>query len=525
MPKEKAIVDNLTMNKTLQKVFKSTFFVALGTLLGSTLLFFAKILIIRNWSQSNFGVFTLAITIPAILLIIFSLGLKDGITRNLAFFRGKYQYNKINEIISSSIIYFFLSGIIASIILFFTADFISIKIFNTPDLVKPLKIIATLLPFSKLLSYFGSIFRGYDQVEPQIFFNEILKYFLLFAFVSLIVIFDLPFITIFYLYLIAIIISCVLMTIYAFKKLPVLKNLSLKYIKKNTMIELIIFSLPLLGSSLIFLFMKYINTLMLGSIKGVISVALYEAAVPIAAVISMPLTALSLIYMPVISGLFAKRKYTEIRRNYTILTKWIIWITFPIFIVFIFYSDELITFLFGDEYISASNIFRITAIAYIIMNFLGLNSHSLIVIGKTRIILFSILLGAVINIGLNILLVPSYGVNGAGIGFLISIFISNFLMSLILYKHIKAHPFSFNLGKSILCFSILMIFLYFVTINITEINIFLIFGVYFLCYFVLLFSIIITKSGDEEDINAFDTFEKITGLKLKRIRELFLKSI
>jgi O-antigen/teichoic acid export membrane protein len=72
-------------------------------------------------------------------------------------------------------------------------------------------------------------------------------------------------------------------------------------------------------------------------------------------------------------------------------------------------------FLFGANYAPAATALRILSIGFIISNFMGPNGATLIVMGEVRFVMWATLTTALLNIGLNIALIPPFGIEGTAI--------------------------------------------------------------------------------------------------------------
>jgi O-antigen/teichoic acid export membrane protein len=94
-------------------------------------------------------------------------------------------------------------------------------------------------------------------------------------------------------------------------------------------------------------------------------------------------------------------------------------------------SNNIIKLLFGIQYQFAGNVLRIHIWASVFV-FLGVAiGRYLITENYTKISFLRTFMGGIVNVILNIILIPKYGINGAAIATLISYFISTFLIVLI----------------------------------------------------------------------------------------------
>ena len=163
------------VNQSLQKIAKGTGIIFTGTIIGMLLAFIGRVIIVRYTTQTEYGIFSLALVLMSIFAMISTLGLQSGVTRQIAFFRGKNDNKKVKGILNSSIQLALVASIFFSVFLLLLADIISVNAFHSPELSTPLKIFAVAIPFSVFIAIFTSIFQGFDRVEPHVYFPNILR--------------------------------------------------------------------------------------------------------------------------------------------------------------------------------------------------------------------------------------------------------------------------------------------------------------------------------------------------------------
>jgi len=492
------------VNQSLQKIAKGTGIIFVGTIIGMLLGFVSRIIIVRYITQSEYGIFSLALVLMSIFVTISSLGLQEGATRYIAYFRGKNEEDKVRSVISSSIKIALIASIISSLILFLSADIISTNIFHISELSTPLKIFSVAIPFTVLMGIFTSIFRGFDRVEPNVYFQNIMRNVVFILFLIGIMSLGLSFPGVIYAYLASIVITCVVFGIYAVKKLPL--TFSAFSVKKGaddaTAInpmgkELLLFSLPLLAVAMLNMIMNWTDTLMLGYFKTPDVVGLYNGALSLAHLITISLTSAGFIYVPIISGLYSKRLIEELRRTYQVLTKWIFSVTIPLFFILFLFPEIVLNFLFGMNYIQAASALRILALGFMFHAFLGLNGLSLLVMGESRFLMLVSLSGAVSNVVLNVAFIPTLGIVGAALASLLSYCMVNILCSTKLYLLSKIHPFTRNYMKLVGISIALLVLIYAFT------SLLIIYS-WVLPFLLILFLLLLTRSFDKEDIDVLN---------------------
>jgi O-antigen/teichoic acid export membrane protein len=288
------------VNQSLQKIAKGTSIIFIGTIIGLVLGFIGRVILIRFTTQTEYGIYCLALVIISIFATISTLGLQEGSTRYIAYFRGKKEEGKVRGVISSSIKIAIIASISLAVISFFISDFISISIFHTPALSTPIKIFSIAIPFTVLINVFIAIFRGFDRADAQVYFNNILRPVLYLLFLIAVVLFGLSFIGVVYACVLSIAVTCVVFVIYMVKKSP-LSLRSGNSVTNPMTKELLFFSVPLLAVTALQMIMSWTDTLMLGYFKTPDVVGLYNAALPLANLLTVVIVSVGFIYIPIIS--------------------------------------------------------------------------------------------------------------------------------------------------------------------------------------------------------------------------------
>ena len=514
-----------SLDESLMKITRGAGIAFVGSLLALFLTFMGRVLVARIGTESEYGIFSIAFVVLNVCTIIAILGLQQGTAQNIAYARGKNKFEHIQKLISTSIQLSLLASILLCIIVFFTSHLIATKIFHDDGLVFPLKIFALGIPFFALLHVFVSIFRGFDDVKPKVYFQDILRSAIFLLLLLLLILFELPFSGVFYSFLTSLVISCAVLIIYLAKRLPspvkFVFGIRIDPVAKN----LLFFSLPLLGVAMLGLIITWTDTLMLGYFTSSAKVGLYNAALPFAYFISAIMRAILIIYMPVTSGLYARSMMLEIRRNFSVLTKWSCSITLPLFLILFLYPSSVLNLFFGADYVFAGNALRILSLGFIISNFMGPNGGTLIALGRSRFLMWTTLGVALLNIGLNVTLIPLLGIEGAAIASAVSITSVNVIRSWKVYSLTGAQPLSKNLMKPVLASLILVFLFHFIIANFFTISPWMLPLLFILYYAIYGLATLFTRSFDKEDIAMLLTIEKRLGVNLSSVKRILQRFV
>ncbi|MCF7861662.1 flippase [Candidatus Woesearchaeota archaeon] len=192
-------------------------------------------------------------------------------------------------------------------------------------------------------------------------------------------------------------------------------------------------SWPLILSSVAVVIYMKIDQVMIGQMLGDTEVGLYAAAARISeAWYFIPVVISASIFPALIKAKNkGKKLYMQMMQK---LFDIVIWISIVIALLMTFFSNILVTSLFGKEYIVASYVLSIHIWAGVFVFFGVANGKYLVNENLTKIALYKTILGAISNIILNIILIPKYGINGAALATLISYFISALLTNILFKK-------------------------------------------------------------------------------------------
>ena len=505
-------------NESLKKTSKGTIIALVGTLAGVLLAFISRVIIARFGMESQYGIFSLVIVVVNLSVLLATMGITEGATRYIAYFRARDETSKIQGTVSASIQLTSLASILLSLLLFFTSGIIATKIFHDSGLVLPLRVSAFCIPFLTLTNAFISIFLGFDSVKENVYFQSILSNLFFLLALVVVALLGLPFISIFYGYLISAALCTLVLVLYTVKRLPLklVSKASTNLVRK----ELLLFSLPLLGVAVLQMVISWTATLMLGYFKTPDIVGLYNAASPLAQFIFIPMGAMLLIYAPVTSGLYAQNLVPEIRRNYAILTKWIFSVTLPIFLILLLFPEAVLGFLFGADFIPASQALRILSLGYIMVNLLGPNGTTLMAMGKTRFLMWASMAAAGANVILNIILIPPLGIMGAAIATSVSLTLHCIIRHVKVHSTLRVNPLTKNLLKPAIISIGLISLVSFLLKSFVDVTFWMLPLLFILFYAICFMGILFSRSFDREDIMMLAAIEKRVGINATPIKKM-----
>lgn len=197
-----------------------------------------------------------------------------------------------------------------------------------------------------------------------------------------------------------------------------------------------------------------IDTVMLSVMKGDTPVGWYNAGYKLVNFIKFMPTVFVLAIFPVISSFFK----TSIESFRTVLRKsvqFMFLLALPIAIGITILSSKIVPIIFGEGFLPAVFALQILIWAGALAFLGGIAGNTLIAVNKQIILVNITLVGLLINIILNLILIPRFSYTGSAIAIVIAELAITFLLFLYIYKNLKVNLLSPKLFKIILA-SLLM---------------------------------------------------------------------
>lgn len=168
-----------------------------------------------------------------------------------------------------------------------------------------------------------------------------------------------------------------------------------------------------------------IDILMLGALGAIKDVGIYKVIVSGAALVLFGLQVVSTVITPQLASAFAKKSYAEIQKLASIGSFLSFCFTLPLVFIIFFWGEDLLKYIYGNEYVVGYRALFIIAIGQAINAFFGSSISILTMSGNERFVIQAMFLSAIINAILNFILIPKLGVDGAAIGASVSMIIWN----------------------------------------------------------------------------------------------------
>lgn len=224
----------------------------------------------------------------------------------------------------------------------------------------------------------------------------------------------------------------------------------------------------------------YVNldTVMLGFIRNEASVGYYDASVRITKAILGVVQSLGTVLLPRFANLISNNQMKEFKALADKSISFVICSSLPLMVGLIFMASPLMYLFCGPLFAPSIRAMQIMAPIILFISISGmLGMRILYALGKEKLVIYSTIFGAIINISLNFFLIPDYGHYGAGLSTSIAEFWVTAVMIVLGWKYFPINFFSKQNITYYLATVAIILLLLFLLILLGNGNLFLVVGV------------------------------------------------
>jgi len=451
--------------------------------------FLQKPIMARYLGPDGLGLFSMVTMIAGIFVIIFGLGFDSAIVKYVAGY--KDDKCKLHSIFSSALITVLILGVLASIVLFFLSDILSI-IFDMPSLSNLLKIYAFIFPFSLLYGIILGFLNGLRKMKYYSFIVTLYSILMLLFIVT-------------FLFFGFGVKGAIIGDILALIVVTVIAGLVVKKFVRFTILDyygntkmLTTFGSRMMGINSINLLHTQADILLIGYFLSSADVGYYAAAVSLSRFFWRVPQSVQMVTYPATSEYWSKGNLESLNRMIDKSMKFSACILLVTGLGVLFFTKDIVTFLFGDNFINSVLPLQILLIGTVIN---GATSRpiagTLAGAGRPGLDFIKVIVTASLNILLNILLIPHFGLVGAAIATAISLVLASILSIFFIVRtlHVKI-DFKWYFKAFGIAFMSILTFNYFSIINQY------VFGCAILFIFILLILKFLLTNEDRKMLNS-----------------------
>lgn len=405
--------------------------------IANLLFFIISILLARSLGASNYGIYIYAISWMAVLGVFSDFGLNRLLVRNIA----SYHANEKWAFLRGQLTWALMISLVASIATATIAIIVFYQFRNLlqNDMLIPLLIAMLALPLMSLLRNSQAALRGFHKIlhgQVAEILVQPLTFFILICIFGLFLPDKLDSTTAIWLYIVSISIALILSIFLLARYLPgTAANTDSEWLHKEWLHSSL--SMLLIGG--LHIINSRTDIIMLGILSDTAETGIYGICVRGADLVMFLVIPVYTALMPMVAKLHTSEMLAELQDIVIRSARIVFVISLPIFIILTVFGNWFLL-IYGTEFTSGHLALAILCFGKIIIIGIGPAALLLTMTGFEKSAALGVGLSAIINIVLNSLMIPIWGMEGAAVATSISTVLLAGLMSLWVVNKLSIRP-------------------------------------------------------------------------------------
>lgn len=409
-----------TSDKSFAQVVKGSIYNLSSAIISIILGFVINLIIARYYGASILGTFSLVTSVLSIVIIFTLIGTNTALLRLIPEHVSKYSHISAYNIFIKVFKIVVILSIIISIVIYMISPLISIYVIKNEDLSILLRISSIFIIFNSLFIILLATLRALGSTKLYALLQLLLPISNVTVLVVLTTFFNNEYIPV-YAWISSYFILFVISLYFTIKLITKYKNTDTRSENKILKYKHIIsISFPMFLTSSMILIISQIDIIMLGIFASEKIVGIFTIVAKLSLLANFILITINTIIGPKFSKLYFEKNHTDLKSLLKKSTYLIVFSSIPIAIILVVFG-EFILESFGNEFMLGYNSLLVLVIGYTLLLVAGPIEMFMNMTGKQKTLNFIYLIGGTLNIILNYLLIPIYGMIGASSATIISL--------------------------------------------------------------------------------------------------------
>ena len=378
-----------------------------NTVLG----FINQIILARMLGAGGIGEVILAITVVRIASQIAKFGMEETMMKFIPLYIDQKDDSKLKGTISFAIKFCLLISFVFMLFVLAISKFISITIFHSAGLLKLMPIVVLAIPAWVIRDVISGILRGYKDALRALIPEALISPFFRILVFLILILNDVSSLYAIIAFVTGEILSVVVAISFLQNKVQRLRPFK-KQCEHKKVLD-VAYSIIFTGMSI--LLYTQSDIWILGMFTSTENVGIYGIASKIALLVYFPMMTFASILYPLISSIYASGNRDQLRKMMSECTRWILSMAIPIILILVFEGKLILEYFYGSDFSAGYSVLVVLVLGQMIKAFAGLISVLLMMTGGHRVYMKVTVIGGILNIVLNVILIPLYGIIGAAI--------------------------------------------------------------------------------------------------------------
>lgn len=432
--------------------------IALLLKVSSTVLgFLNQVILARILGAGGLGEILLAVSVVNISAQIAKFGMEEVMMRFIPLYIDQKDNEKLKGTIYFALKLSFLFSIVLCSILLLSSKFIAINIFHSEALLTLLPIVVVAVPAAVIRGVIGGILKGYKDATRALLPEFFISPFFRIVIFLVLIIKNVSSISAIIAFVLGEIIAVALSINFLLKELKKIGTVKLRCENKKVLDV----AYTIILTSVSVLLYTQADIWILGMFTSTETVGIYGVAAKLVLLVYFPMLAFATLIPPLISSIHASGNHDELKKVVSEGTRWILSMALPIILILILEGKVILKYFFGEQFVTGYTVLLILSIGQLIKAGSGLVGVLLQMTGEHKIYMKINIFWGIVNIILNIILVPRFGMFGAAVATAFCLSMIDIVGVFVIYKRLSLLTFAYGLKFDIIFIFVVAIFYFF----------------------------------------------------------------
>ncbi len=423
-------------DQAVRDIVKGASIVYTGLFIELIIAFVAQVVAARYLSVSGFGGLTTGTALLDLGSIVAGLGLSSGLTRYLP--RVKEGQKRVLTVVVVAITA--ITSTVIGVLIVANAGFIAGDSFGDPKVETSILILGAVIAFATVLNVSIGGIRGRKRPRYRVYVKNLVHPVVRFGLVIAAVGLGLGQAGLAGAYAIPYLVSALLAVFFLYRSLP----RSGYSIDTRLTAEVARYSLPFTITNVSSFIYRSIDIFLILHFLGSFAVGVYGVAYAATKFMGMFSTAFNYLGTPVASELEHGGNVEEVMVIFRSVIRWLVIGSVCVFIPLGIFSSEFISIIYDSKYASGGAALTLLAAGFAATNVLSIHSPILQALGHSKTLSFNSIAAAIVNIGLNLFLIPRHGIMGAAVATVLAFLLRDGLAAAQVWYHLGKTPLSWK---------------------------------------------------------------------------------
>lgn len=400
-------------------------------------------LLARVLGAGQFGLYSLALSAAAIVTTIALLGMDDAVLRNIAVHASQKDEESLWGTLQLTVGFTISMSIILGACLYFFAVPIAEILFSEPLLAPMLRLVALIIPILTLSEMLVFATRGFNRMDYGVIARDFIQLPIRFILLCILALINLNAFTAMITFGVADLTASILLVYFLNKEFPLKRPI--KSAKRDVR-GLLNFSLPFWFSDILNTVRNNIQVMLLGSLSTITSAGIFTIVNRVNLLSIITYRSVQTSIRPIIAELQSKDKWHDVGRLYQTSTRWALMVNIPMTLIMILFSEEILL-IFGRSFSEGRIALTVLAVSEFVKVFTGMSGTIIDMSGLNRLKMVNTIIQVVLAVGINLYLIPRWGLLGAAVAVFVSISVMNLLRMVEVYVIYRLLPYNRMLLK------------------------------------------------------------------------------